>query len=181
MRSGDDSTLIIGCGNLIRSDDGVGPVLLRHLLDRGLPPGVGVADAGTSGMDVAFRMRGVPHIILIDACTSGGEPGSIYELPGHEAESPPLEACGNLHVFRWDHAIAFARWLLKDEFPDSITVFLIEAENTAPGMELSAPVTGAMHRLIDLLIERLTPPAGVCGNGSTSTAETDGVDACVSN
>ncbi|MFN8021251.1 MAG: hydrogenase maturation protease [Acidimicrobiales bacterium] len=51
-------TLIIGCGNLLRGDDAVGPVVVRRLLDRGLPAGVEVADGGTGGMDVAFRMRG---------------------------------------------------------------------------------------------------------------------------
>jgi len=160
MRDAECTVLVIGCGNLLRSDDGVGPVLLRHLLDRGLPPGMGVADAGTSGMDVAFRMRGAEHVVLVDACRSGGEPGAIYELPGHEAETPPLEAAGNLHSFRWDHAISFARWLLKAEFPRSITVFLIEAESTDPGMELSTPVKRAMHELIDLLLARYGEPLG---------------------
>ena len=70
-------TLIIGCGNLLRGDDAVGPVVVRRLLDRGLPAGVEVADGGTSGMDVAFRMRGAARVVLVDACTSGGEPGSI--------------------------------------------------------------------------------------------------------
>ena len=42
-------TLIIGCGNLLRGDDGVGPVLIRHLWDRGLPPYVRIADGGTAG------------------------------------------------------------------------------------------------------------------------------------
>ena len=142
----------------MRSDDGVGPVLLRRLLDKGLPDHMGVADAGTSGMDVAFRMRGVPKIIFIDACTSGAEPGAIFELPGEEAASAPLEAAGNLHSFRWDHAIPFAKWLLKDDYPDDITVFLIEAETTAPGMELSEPVSRAADELVDMLLERYATP-----------------------
>lgn len=150
-----EDILIIGCGNLLRSDDGVGPVLIRALLDRGLPEGVGVADAGTSGMDVAFRMRGVPHIIFVDACTSGAEPGAIFELPGDEAASAPLEAAGNLHSFRWDHAIPFAKWLLKEDYPTDIRVFLIEAENTAPGMELSATVRSAMNEVVELLFDRI--------------------------
>lgn len=164
--------LVIGCGNLLRADDGVGPVMIRHLLDRGVPDDVEVADGGTAGMDVAFRMRGAGHVILIDACVSGGEPGTIYELPASEAETPPLEAAGNLHSFRWDHAITFARWLLKDEFPQSVTAFLIEAGSTAPGMELSPTVDRAMHRLIDLLMERWAA-------GGTGAEE--GRAACASN
>ena len=68
-------------------------------------------------MDVAFQMRGVPHVILVDACQSGSEPGAIFEVPGEEVEQlPPVDGI-NLHAFRWDHAIAFGRWLLKDDYP----------------------------------------------------------------
>jgi hydrogenase maturation protease len=175
--------LVIGCGNLLRADDGVGPVMIRHLLDRDLPADVEVADGGTAGMDVAFRIRGAGHVILVDACVSGGEPGTIYELPASEAETPPLEAAGNLHSFRWDHAITFARWLLKDEFPTTVTAFLIEAESTAPGMELSDTVAASMHRLIDLLMERWA--AG--GTGADPAREADpwpaseGSQPCASN
>ena len=47
------TTLIIGCGNLLRGDDGVGPILIRRLweIDR-LPPHIRLADGGTGGMDV---------------------------------------------------------------------------------------------------------------------------------
>jgi len=124
---GRGATLVIGCGNLLRGDDAVGPVLVRRLLDRGLPPGVEVADGGTSGMDVAFRMRGAGRVVLVDATTSGGEAGSIYRLRGEDVEQlPPLEGI-NLHSFRWDHALAFGRWLLKDDYPDDVVVYLVEA------------------------------------------------------
>lgn len=140
-------TLVIGCGNLLRGDDAVGPVLVRVLWDLGLPPGVRCADAGTGGMDVAFQMRGVPEVILVDACQSGSKPGSVFELPGEEVEQlPPLTGL-HLHAFRWDHALAFARWLLKDEYPTKIRVYLIEASSLEPGAPLSPPVDRSMHGL----------------------------------
>lgn len=173
MRSLGEHTLVIGCGNLLRSDDGVGPVLLRHLMDREMPEGVGVADGGTAGMDVAFRMRGARHVILVDACVTGAEPGTLYEVPGHEVETPPLEACGNLHSFRWDHAISFARWLLKDDFPESITVYLVEAMTTMPGMELSEPVRNAMELMMDRIIAR-------CQTNAAEHRREEGGAPCVS-
>lgn len=148
-------TLVVGCGNLLRGDDAVGPVLIRHLWARGLPPGVRCADGGTGGMDVAFQMRGVPHVVLIDACTSGSEPGAVFRLPGEQVEQLPPLAGLNLHAFRWDHALAFARWLLKDEYPRSITVYLIEANSLDLGAPLSAPVEKAMFRLADRLLAEL--------------------------
>ena len=76
---------------------------------------------------------------------------------------PPLAGV-NLHAFRWDHALAFARWVLKDEYPTNIDVYLIEAQSLSIGDALSAPVEAAMHRLADLLLRQLheasVPPGG---------------------
>jgi len=154
-------TLIIGCGNLLRGDDAAGPVLIRRLWEMGLPPGVQCADGGTGGMDVAFQMRGVPNVILIDASHTGSEPGAIFCVPGDELERlPPLTGI-NLHCFRWDHALAFGRWLLKDEYPKQITVYLIEAANLEFGAELSTPVKAAIESLAKQLLHGCTAHACV--------------------
>ncbi len=146
-------TLIIGCGNLLRGDDAAGPVLIRRMWDRGLPDDVHCADGGTGGMDVAFQMRSVPHVILVDACQSGSEPGTMFEVPGEEVEQlPPIDGI-NLHAFRWDHAIAFGRWLLKDDYPDRVTVFLVEGETYEVGQELSPAVDQALDKLVDRIFE----------------------------
>ena len=148
-------TLIIGCGNLLRGDDAVGPVLIRHLWELGLPEGVRCADGGTGGKDVAFQMRGVRHVILVDACVSGSEPGSLFCLPAEEVETLPPLAGINLHAFRWDHALTFAHWLLKEDYPKEITVYLIEAQSLTIGDPLSDPVAKAMRKLAKLLLSQL--------------------------
>jgi hydrogenase maturation protease len=157
--------LVIGCGNLLRGDDAVGPVLVRRLLDRGLPDGTEVADGGTSGMDVAFRMRGATRVILLDAARTGGRPGTLYRMLGTDVEQLPDLSTINLHSFRWDHALAFARWLLKDEYPTDVIVYLIEAESFEFGAPLSATVDEAADRLTDLLVEELSGPLAVVASG----------------
>ncbi len=149
------AVLVIGCGNLLRGDDGVGPVLIRHLWDRGVPEGAKLVDGGTAGMDVGFQMRGAQRVVIVDACVSqGGDrpaPGTIYRVPGEElTDLPPLQGL-HTHSFRWDHAIPFARWALGDACPTDITVFLIEAAAMEMGGELSEPVTTAMEQVIDLI------------------------------
>ena len=149
-------TLVIGCGNLLRGDDAAGPVLVRRLRERGLPPGVRCVDAGTGGMDVALQMRGVPEVILVDACRSESEPGSLFELPGEEVENLPPRSGFSLHTFRWDHAIAFGRWLLGSGYPASVTAYLIEGAGFEAGDGLSPAVDAAIDRLADLLVARFT-------------------------
>ena len=156
------AVLVVGCGNLLRGDDGVGPVLIRHLWDRGVPEGAKLVDGGTAGMDVGFQMRGATQVVIVDASATGAAPGTVYRLPGEELENlPPLQGL-HTHAFRWDHAIPFARWALGDACPTDITVFLIEAAAMEMGAELSDPVSAAMEQVIGL-IERdflapLRPP-----------------------
>jgi hydrogenase maturation protease len=147
--------LVVGCGNLLRGDDGVGPVLIRHLWDRGVPDGAKLVDGGTAGMDVGFQMRGAQRVVIVDACVSQGEagapPGTVYRVPGEElTDLPPLQGL-HTHSFRWDHAIPFARWALGEACPTDITVFLIEAAVMDLGAELSEPVRTGMEQVIELI------------------------------
>ena len=148
-------TLVVGCGNLLRGDDAVGPILVRVMHEMGLPPGVRLADGGTAGMDVAFNMRGADHVIIVDACRTGSEPGTLFKVPGEELENlPPLTGI-NLHAFRWDHALAFGRWLLKEDYPPQVTVYLIEAGSLEHGADLTPPVRATMKTLAHRLIAEL--------------------------
>lgn len=146
---------IIGCGNLIRKDDGAGPILIRKLWDLGIPSHVRLADGGTAGMDVVFQIGNAKELIIIDACTTGAEPGTVFEIPGEEVEVIPLEDI-NLHDFRWDHAIAMGRWLLKEEFPEKITVYLIEAEDLSYGSGLTPKVEDGVNKLAKKLIKKVS-------------------------
>jgi hydrogenase maturation protease len=145
------AVLVVGCGNLLRGDDGVGPILVRHLWERGVPDGARLVDGGTAGMDVAFQMRGAERVVIIDAAATGAAPGTVYRVPGAELEElPPLQGL-HTHSFRWDHAIAFARWALRDACPSDITVFLIEASGVDLGADLTEPVESAMEQVIDII------------------------------
>jgi hydrogenase maturation protease len=143
--------VVIGCGNLLRGDDAVGPTLVRHLWERGVPGDVVLVDGGTAGMDVAFKMRGAERVVIVDAAVTGAEPGTIYRVPGEELEDLPALDGLHTHQFRWDHALSFGRWLLQDAYPSDITVFLIEAAQLDHGAPLSPPVAEAMERVGDLV------------------------------
>jgi len=145
---------IIGCGNLNRSDDGVGVLVLqrlqKHLLENPIAD-VRVFDCGTAGIDVMFQARGSDELIIIDASQTGSEPGAIYEVPGSELAQLP-EPSYNLHDFRWDHAIAAGRQIFKDAFPTKVTVYLIEAECLDFGWELSEAVAIAADKVFRLIV-----------------------------
>ena len=141
---------IIGCGNANRTDDAVGVVvaglLHRHLLQQPCA-NIQVHDAGTDGMSVMFRARGSTSLIIVDACQTGAEAGAIFEVPGSELEGEPPGSF-NLHDFRWDHALYAGRQIYKDEFPDDVTVYLIEAQSLALGLDLTPAVLAAAKTVV---------------------------------
>ncbi|UNB49924.1 hydrogenase maturation protease [Mycolicibacterium sp. YH-1] len=167
------AVLVIGCGNLLRGDDGVGPILVRHLWERGMPEGLRLVDGGTAGMDVAFQMRGAEKVVIVDASATGAAPGTLYRIPGAElAELPPLQSL-HTHSFRWDHAIAFARWALADACPSDITVFLIEAADVSFGADLSPAVTDAMEKVMNVLEAECISPLRPVAPGDITVEFTD--------
>lgn len=141
---------IIGCGNANRRDDGVGVYVAQRLASalRERPnPRVRVLDTGTAGMEVMFQARGASELVIVDASRSGSQPGAVFRVPGEELAATYTPAY-SLHDFRWDHALAAGRRLFGEEFPQDVTVYLIEAQELGFGLDLSAPVRAAAERVI---------------------------------
>ena len=148
---------IIGCGNLNRSDDGVGVIIAQRLqqyLTEHPNPNFRVYDCGTAGMEVMFQARGTQQLIILDASATGSEPGAIFKVPSSELEALP-EPSYSLHDFRWDNALAVGRKIFRDDFPQDVIVYLIEAENLDFGLELSAVVQHSAEKVFQELISTL--------------------------
>jgi len=132
---------------------------VRILAGRDLPTGVRLIDGGTAGMDIAFAMRAVPKVIIVDASRVGVEAGTVHRVPGSElVDLRPPE--GTLHSFRWDQALGFATWLLKDEYPEDITVYLVEGESFEPGAPLTPAVQASVERIADAIVADVTGVEG---------------------
>ncbi len=148
---------VIGCGNLNRSDDAVGVIIAQKLQnifkDKKLA-NLQIYDCGTAGMEVMFQARGSKKLIIIDACSTDSEPGTIYRVPGEELEELP-EASYSLHDFRWDHALAAGRKIFKEEFPNDVTVYLIEAENLRLGLKISPSLETSVEKVIESIEEEI--------------------------
>ena len=148
---------IIGCGNLNRSDDAVGVVISQNLqkfLMEHPISNVRIYDCGTAGMEVMFQARGSQKLIIIDACSTDSSPGTIFEVPGEDLETLP-EPSYNLHNFRWDNALAAGRKIFKDDFPQQVIVYLIEAKNLELGLELTPQIQKAATVVLEKLKKQI--------------------------
>lgn len=81
--------LILGIGNTLRADDGLGVYIIQHMIERGvfLPEGVDLLDGGTAGFDLLGMLDGYDKIVIVDALKTNDRPGSIYRFtPEHAIE-----------------------------------------------------------------------------------------------
>lgn len=144
--------LIIGIGNPFRGDDAAGVLTARLLKQGGLDSTIVMEHSG-EGASLMETWKGADAVILIDAVSSGGVPGTIHKL---EPISNPLPAHmfqSSTHAFSLPQAIEMARAL--DEFPSRLIVFGIEGGNFKPGAELSPEVRTALPEVANQILSEM--------------------------
>ena len=84
--------LIAGIGNIFLGDDGFGTEVARRLAGRPLPAGVLLKDFGIRSLDLTYALLN-PYelVILVDACSRGGAPGTVYLLEPDPADAESKE------------------------------------------------------------------------------------------
>ncbi len=83
-------TLVLGLGNTLMGDEGVGVHVLRELEKRTLPAGVGCLDGGTGGFVLLEPLQNADRIVMIDAAADGNPVGTITRItPRFSSEYPP--------------------------------------------------------------------------------------------
>ena len=142
-------TLILGIGNYLLCDEGVGVHVARTLAQGNLPSGVTVVEAGTAFLDVLPEIENADRILLIDAMEAGGTPGSIYRLPFDQCRHPDMLA--SLHGFDLSRVLFMAG---NHDTPE-VTVFGIEPARIEWGTELSPEVRRAVPALATAIFNEL--------------------------
>lgn len=149
---------IMGFGNPVRSDDGIGMYVIEKLKEHiGENDSINIFDMGTAAFEVLFGLKGHQKIILVDAVINTNEPvGTLFKVPAEEVMRAPQEdPMVFLHGMKWDQALSYAKKILQDDYPKDIEVFLIAVENTKLEIELSDKVREAGDKVINLILDDL--------------------------
>ncbi len=138
--------LLIGIGNEYRCDDSIGLHVIRALEERKLPDTVLVESSG-DGAELIETFSSVRMAILIDAVSSGGNPGAIYRFDAHTRPIPTQLSFQSTHAFGVGEAIELARVL--EQLPPILIVYAIEGENFSTGIGLSSKVEQAVQKVVE--------------------------------
>jgi hydrogenase maturation protease len=133
--------LVVGLGNVLLRDDGVGVHAIREL-QRSLPRHVRAVDVGTAVLDALHLFEWADRILAIDAMQADGPPGTIYRFGVEDVVERGLKA--SLHEV---DLLAALRFLNMDRRPE-ILVMGVQPETIDYGTDLSVSVQAALPRLV---------------------------------
>ncbi|GAW90926.1 HyaD/HybD family hydrogenase maturation endopeptidase [Calderihabitans maritimus] len=142
--------LVLGVGNILCRDDGLGPVVVRRLEQRCSLPGVDFLDGGTLGLDLLAYLDGYSHLVLVDAVDLGRQPGQIFRW--EEVQPDLLSRQVSFHQVGVRELLTAAK-LLGHRF--RVTCFGVQAADLSWGMELSPPVAEALPALEEAVLREL--------------------------
>jgi hydrogenase maturation protease len=153
--------LVLGLGNILLKDEGVGAHVAQRLQQRSLPGSVEIVDAGTAALDVLLLAEGIERLVIIDAMRAGGKPGTIYVahipagqtsqlaqiFPGQDGSKISLHQAGLLDALAAAKAIGRA--------PEQIVIVGVEPAEVDCGLELTDEVERRIPEIIDTVLKEI--------------------------
>ena len=151
--------LVVGVGNILLKDEGVGVHVVRKLQELSLPNDVEVIDGGTSGLDILLLYEDVERLIVIDATMAGNKAGTIYkaQLMAGEIQKPAQlfdRRAGSkisLHQIGLIEALSVAEKL--NCAPKELVIIGVEPGEWDYGLELTETVKQSIPEVIKEVLE----------------------------
>ncbi|MFO0838583.1 MAG: hydrogenase maturation protease [Phycisphaerae bacterium] len=144
--------LLLGVGNVLRRDDGVGVHAVRRLAELRLGGLFQAYDAGLCGMEVAPMLERRDRLVVIDAIDAGARPGTIY-LTKPEWLRPAVRTGVSLHDLHLLDALDEVRFLRRG--PRHVRIVAVQVADVSPGVGLSPAVARAVPAVLRIALREL--------------------------
>ena len=153
-------TLILGLGNPVLGDDGVGWRVADEVKQQLLDPSVEVDSFGLGGLSLMERLIGYDRAVLIDAVVSkGAQPGEVQSFPLQDLADPSAGHTSSSHDTSFQTALELGR-RMGAHLPDHIRVVAVQAQNVYDfSEELSPLVEAAVPEAVRRVMEAISNPA----------------------
>ncbi|AKL15139.1 TPA: HyaD/HybD family hydrogenase maturation endopeptidase [Kluyvera intermedia] len=148
------SILVLGVGNILLSDEGIGVRVIEALEQRYvLPDNVDVLDGGTAGMELLEAMASRTHLIIADAIVSRkSEPGELLILRDEEV---PVLFNNKISPHQLGLSDVLSALRFTGEFPDKITLVGVIPHSLEPNIGLTPTVEASLEPALQAVLAAL--------------------------
>ncbi len=147
-----ENILVLGIGNMLMRDDGIGVHVVNALRPHEPLPGADLMDGGTSGVDLVDEIADRPKVIVIDAMDGGGAPGTVYRITPADLMIG-REQLLSLHEYGFLSTMETARQLGCP--PRDVVIFGVQPESIELDLEMSPAVAAAVPKVVALVLKEL--------------------------
>jgi len=147
------TVLVLGLGNPLRGDDGVGPRVVEALNRRKLPEGVKAQDGGTGGFDLLHVLEGWERAVIVDAADVGREPGQFIRFTPDEARLVESADGFSLHNAGLAEALALADAVGQPLL--ALVIFGVQPEKIGWGEGLSETMEAALPDIVNAVLNEI--------------------------
>ena len=144
--------LVLGIGNILLHDEGIGVYAIRELQKISVPDYVETLDGGTAGADLLDHISDRVKVIVVDAVDANIPPAAVLRLKPADLVSDTRHSI-SLHEFGLAETIAMARHL--NCAPRDVVIFGVKPKNTTPGLGLSSEMTNVLPFVIDCIFAEI--------------------------
>ena len=148
--------LVLGVGNLLRGDEGIGIHVVETMASMELPAGVEVLDGGTAGLDLVDDISGRELVVIVDAIQSDQPSGSIVRLRGSQSL---LDHAG-MSMHDAGVASALAACKFTGDVPTKVVMIGIVPESLGWTTCLSPRLQSGLQHIVDIVLGELTRHLG---------------------
>ena len=154
MTSSEKKTLVLGLGNVLMSDEGVGVHVVRAIEGHALPPGVECLDGGTGGFILLEPMQQADRIVMIDAAADGNPIGTVTRtVPRFSRDYPPTLTAHDVGI----KDLLDLFYMLDGG--REVVLYAITIDPRQPiSLELSPAIAAAANQAVERIVAELSSP-----------------------
>lgn len=144
--------LVLGVGNILLGDEGIGVRVIESLKECRVPEGVELFDGGTASLELLSIFSDRRKLIIVDAIRGGQEPGAVYRF-NFEDLTYQKDFATSLHQIGIIDSLNQAKIL--GCLPQEVVIIGIEPANIAPGLKLSPEMVSIIPKVQELVLKEL--------------------------
>lgn len=145
--------MVLGVGNQLMTDEGLGPYVISQLQKETWPENVELIEGGTAGLEILHLIGGVDYLIIVDAVDAEAEAGAIFKFIPEDFSSYTEKLGFSFHQISLFQVLQMAK--VQNKLPETV-IYGLQPKSLEWGLELTSEVQKKIPILLKLIREEIT-------------------------
>lgn len=147
-----EKIIILGTGNILLKDEGIGVRVIQKMEELKLPENVELVDGGVAGINLPYLIEGADRLIVIDCVDAESEPGDIFRFTPDDVDMPQRDVTMSFHDITLLEALELAK---KDGKGPETVIIGVQPKEIEWGLELTPELEKVIPEVIEIVLKEL--------------------------